>query len=377
MITTSNSSSFRFFDNREKYLLFVTTCNEKQVIAERVAMDTMHLEPKQPALRIFDAGMGDASVLTRVMMNLHHRFPTVPMLVVGKEISYEDVRISLEKMPDRLMEHPLTALVVTNMFYSEAPQLMPRLRRNRERLNWMEVALEGSTSYDFHEQIKEIEPQVRGWWKTKISERSGNPIYDAPSALVIYRKDHEWPLTPVIPRWHDGPGREYDLVIAAQPFRARQSAGAKVRNVLAPLARSLASGGLMVVIQSTGKDPGMEIIRRIWPGERPFRTPRVTLLRELQAQMGESRPDLRYVSYVDSRAEFRYFMHLSDSGGAGAIGTSTILAAWNAAVYVAQIEDERLDEVMRDGRYLDVTAQALQKYGGLWFTDESFIVTRV
>lgn len=178
MTTTSNSSSFRFFDNREKYLLFVTTCNEKQVIAERVAMDTMHLEPKQPALRIFDAGMGDASVLTRVMMNLHHRFPTVPMLVVGKEISYEDVRISL-------------------------------------------------------------------------------------------------------------------------------------------------------------------------------------------------------VSYVDSRAEFRYFMHLSDSGGAGAIGTSTILAAWNAAVYVAQIEDERLDEVMRDGRYLDVTAQALQKYGGLWFTDESFIVTRV
>ena len=45
--------------------------------------------------------------------------------------------------------------------------------------------------------------------------------------------------------------------------------------------------------------------------------------------------------------------------------------------HVAQIEDERLDEVMRDGRYLDVTAQVLQKYGGLWFTDESFIVTRV
>ena len=186
-------------------------------------MDTMYLEPRQPALRIFDAGMGDASVLTRVMMNLHQRFPTVPMLVVGKEISYEDVRISLEKMPDRLMEHPLTALVVTNMFYSEAPQLMPRLRRNRERLNWMEVALEGSTAYDFHEQIKAMEPQVREWWQTKVSERSGNPIYAAPSTLVIYRKDMEWPLAPVIPQHGDGARREYDLVIAAQPFRARQS----------------------------------------------------------------------------------------------------------------------------------------------------------
>jgi len=372
-----DNSPFRFFDNREKYLLFVTTCNEKQVIAERVAMDTMYLQPRQPALRIFDAGMGDASVLTRVMMNLHHRFPTVPMLVVGKEISYEDVRISLEKMPDRLMEHPLTALAVTNMFYSEAPQLMPRLRRNKDGLNWMEVALEGSTAYDFHEQIKAIEPKVRDWWQTKVSDRSGNPIYAAPSTLVIYRKDHQWPLAQIIPQCEDDARREYDLVIAAQPFRARQSERLKVRNVLAPLARALAPEGIMVVIQSTGKDPGMEIIRRIWPGESPFRTPRLTLLRELQAQVGYGRPDLKYVNYMDSRAEFRYFMQLSDAGGAGAIGTSAILAAWNAAVYVAQIEDERLDEVMRDGRYLDVTAQVLQKYGGLWFTDESFIVTRV
>ncbi len=43
----------------------------------------------------------------------------------------------------------------------------------------------------------------------------------------------------------------------------------------------------------------------------------------------------------------------------------------------AQIGDRRLDEVMLDGRYLDVTAQVLQKCGGLWCTDESFIVTRV
>ena len=298
------------------------------------------------------------------------------MLVVGKEISYEDVRISLEKMPDRLVEHPLTVLAVTNMFYSEAPQLRPRLKRNRERLNWLEVALEGDTAYDFSEQIRALEWRVRDWWQTRISARSGNPIYDAPSALIIYRKDHQWPLAPIIPQRDGADALEYDLIIAAQPFRARLPKEMKVRNVLAPLASSLASGGIMVVIQSTGKDPGMEIIRRIWAGERPFRTPRLELLRELRAQVGERSPDLKYISYVDSRAEFRYFLQLSESASAGAIGTSAILAAWNAAVYVAQVEDERLDEVMRDGRYLDITAQVLQKYGGLWFTDESFIVTR-
>ena len=97
---------FRFYDNREKYLLFVSTCSEKQVIAERVALDIRGLRPGPPALRVFDAGMGDSTVLTRLMRDLHRQYPTVPFLIVGKEISQEDIRISLEKMADRFSEHP-------------------------------------------------------------------------------------------------------------------------------------------------------------------------------------------------------------------------------------------------------------------------------
>ena len=70
-----NSSPFRFFDNREKYLLFVNTCNEKQVIAERISMDVKYLRPSSLGLRVFDAGMGDGSVLTRVMRQHHDKFP--------------------------------------------------------------------------------------------------------------------------------------------------------------------------------------------------------------------------------------------------------------------------------------------------------------
>jgi hypothetical protein len=43
---------------------------------------------------------------------------------------------------------------------------------------------------------------------------------------------------------------------------------------------------------------------------------------------------------------------------------------------VTQIEDERLRQAMSQGDYLDVTSNVLQKYNGLWFTDESFIVAR-
>ena len=45
--------------------------------------------------------------------------------MVGKEVSLEDVRISLGRMGDRFFEHPQTVLAVTNMFYSEAPWLHP------------------------------------------------------------------------------------------------------------------------------------------------------------------------------------------------------------------------------------------------------------
>ena len=51
--------NFRFFDNRQKYLLFVTTTNEKNKIADSLKAIVQNLKPKNPALKIFDAGMGD------------------------------------------------------------------------------------------------------------------------------------------------------------------------------------------------------------------------------------------------------------------------------------------------------------------------------
>ena len=114
-------AGFRFFDNRQKYLLFVSTCSEKTEIGNRISLELSNLQPAPPALRIFDAGVGDGTVLSRVMRAVHARFPTMPLYVVAKEISYEDVRLMLEKMADRLFEHPATVLVVTNLYYSEAP----------------------------------------------------------------------------------------------------------------------------------------------------------------------------------------------------------------------------------------------------------------
>ena len=69
-------------------------------------------------------------------------------------------------------------------------------------------------------------------------------------------------------------------------------------------------------------------------------------------------------------------MHTLPSELSSAIGTSTLFAAWNAAVYVAQIDDERLAEVIGQRHYLDATASVLKKHGSLWFLDESYVVSR-
>ena len=371
----SDERPFRFFDNREKYLLFVTTCSEKWAIGQRIGAELPALQPSPPALRLFDAGTGDGTVMASVLRQLHGHFPTVPFLVVGKEISVEDVRLILEKLPDRFSEHPQTVVVLTNMSYREAPWLQPADAGARARVNWREVALEGHTAHAFDRRIAELRPTLADWWKVRTSPRTGNPVYVEPSVVVLYRADHRFALDAVIPK----PGTPiggYDLVIAAQPFRARHRAELKVRLVLEPLAASLAPGGRMITIQSTGQDPGMEIIRKVWPGEEPFLTPVPVLVQELRSRLESGYPDRVYRIDGESHAFFRYSLHVMPNEVTENIGTSTRLAAWNAAVYVAQIDDDRITRAMSDGAYLDATAEVVTRHGGLWFVDESFVVER-
>ena len=135
--------NFRFFENRQKYLLFVHTCSEKRVIAERVALELSSIHPRPPALRVFDAGVGDGTVLARVMRSMHGHFPHMPFYIAGKELSLEDVRLTLDKVPDRLFEHPATVFVLTNMYYAEAPWLTPASPAAAAGMIWHEVALRG------------------------------------------------------------------------------------------------------------------------------------------------------------------------------------------------------------------------------------------
>jgi hypothetical protein len=372
---TNAETRFRFYDNRQKYLLFVSTCTEKQVVAQRIGMELDSIAPRPPGLRVFDAGVGDGTVLMRVMRSMHDRFPTVPFYIVGKEISLEDVRLALEKMPDRFYEHPATVLVMTNMYYAEAPWLRPNTLAAASGLLWHEVALRGATAGQFEQQITDLQDFLAQNWTAKISKKTGNPVYERPVVLMIYREDHKLLLDSVRPK-QGAAHADFDLVIASQPYRARAPVEFKASKVIAPLARALGPGGRLIGIHSCGRDVGMEIIQRVWPGETPFTMDRHQLLKATKQTLGPEARGLNFNAYSDNRAYFRYNMHTLPMEIGSSIGTSTLLAAWNDAIYVAQIEDERLRTAMADGRYLDATREVLQKHGALWFQNESYVISR-
>lgn len=365
-------SNFRFYDNRQKYLMFVNTCSEKWVIAQRVAREVETLRPAPPALRFFDAGVGDGTVLARVLRSLHQRFERVPFYVAAKEISLEDIRLTLDKMPDRFLEHPEMVLALTNLPYADAPWLRPA---SGAPVAWQEVPLKGTTTAEFERQILDLHGFLDAHWRTRLDPRTGRLLPETPAAVVLYREDCRFILDSVIPR--EGAAEAgFDLILASQPFRLRADVRFKARRVLAPLARALRPGGRMLGIHSAGDDPGLEIVQRVWPGEDPFVTSRRELLNATREALGDEAGEFSFDPLPNSHALFRYEMHTLPEEIDASIGTSTLLAAWNAATYVAQIDDERLAEAMSSSAYLDATRAVLRKHGELWFNDESYLVTR-
>src|SRR5690606_25113850 len=156
--------------------------------------------------------------------------------------------------------HPASVVVLTNMFYSEAPWLRVHSPAAANSLVWHEVPLQGTSSFEFEEQLTALEPFLAENWKAKASPKMGNPIYERPVVLVLYREDHRCILDSYIQR----PGAmkgDYDLIIASPPYRLSMPAEFKAPKVVAPLARALAPGGRLIGIHSPGDDPGLEIIR--------------------------------------------------------------------------------------------------------------------
>lgn len=374
-------SRYRFelplYDRHEKYRMFVSMTSEKQAIADRAVEELAETQPAPPAIRMFDGGAGEGSVLARVLRSMHSRYPWLPFYVVAKENDARNVSLLLQKMADRLQEHPATVIVVTNLKFADAARLAPASTVAAGQMVWQELALKGTTSGEFASQIGKLEQVVSEHWADTISSRSSNVARQKPVVLVIYRQDHRFPLAPVLPRPGCAEG-EYDFVLLSQSCRPTSSAEFRASQVVGPLVRTLRTGGRLLGVHAHGNDPGLEIIRSVWPNERPFAVERLGLMSAVADHLGEGARDFRFHTETEARTPFRYELCLpARTSERSPLGCDrSILSAWSAATYVAQIDDCRIAQAMENGSFSKATREVLECHGGLWFLDESYVISR-
>jgi len=60
--------------------------------------------------------------------------------------------------------------------------------------------LRGTTSRDFEEQITRLQPFLAENWTARVSQTSGNPVYEKPVVLILYRDDYRFLLDHIRPR---------------------------------------------------------------------------------------------------------------------------------------------------------------------------------
>lgn len=363
---------FRFYDSRQKYLLFVTTTNEKNKISDSIYPYIKKIKPQQPALKIFDAGLGDGSLLMNVIRQCHKEFPEIPFLVSSKEISMEDVRLSLEKLSDRFVEHKRLVFVVSNLHYSEAASLTSSNIKKQRKINWNVVKLKGHTSLEFNSQLTKINKILEKNWKVERSPKSGNPTYKEPSVLILYREDQEFILNDIIPT-KKNPKNSFDLIIASQPYRSRIALKKKIEYVIKPMIDSLQTNGNLLIIHACGNDPASKIISKIWPKEKPFPTLSKDLINFLNKNFDKK---LLEKLKIHSVKKLRYSLRALPNELSNGISTSLVFSAWNAATYVNQMDDIKIAEVERKNLYQKVTQDVVKKNNGLWFNDELLVISK-
>ncbi len=365
-------ADFRFFDSRQKYLLFVTTTNEKTIIAEKIDPIIKTLIPKKPALKIFDAGLGDGTLLMNVLRNCHRKFPTIPFLVAGKEVSMEDVRLTIEKLADRFIEHPNMVFVLTNLHYNESTSLKSNNKRKQKNFFFKNVPLKGNSSSEFNYQLSKLDPILKKAWQVERNPKNGNTTYKQPSALIIYRQDHEMTLHHIMPK-KNNEKILFDLIVASQPYRSRITEKQKYNYVIKPMIESLNTNGKLIVTHAFGNDPATELVKKLWPKDNPFPNLGNEIIKYIKDNIDQSY--LKQLKFHKPKI-FKYNLRALPNEIEDGISTSLIFSAWNNINYVTQINDNKIKEAEKNNKCFEILSNILKKNDGLYFNNEMLLIEK-
>ena len=148
-------------------------------------------------------------------------------------------------------------------------------------MKWNSLALEGNSSYEFNNQLTNIEDLLKNSWTIDEDPVTHRASYKNPSVLTIYRKDHENLVDRYIPNQGDDK-KVFDLILASQPYRSRTSEKKKVDFVIKPMIDILNKNGKLVIVHSCGNDSVSKVIKQLWPQENPYPTPAKAIIKYLK-----------------------------------------------------------------------------------------------
>ena len=220
----------RFFDDRLKYLSFIQNTGEKKAISLKLYPHVAKMSKNKSYLRILDAGTGDGTIKSNIIKSFHKYHPYTSLLITGKEISYEDLKNTLDKMPDRFVEHSNLLVTMTNVKFSELGLIENSKKINNKRVKEFNLVLKSNNSFDFNDQISgsSLGNFIKKNWGIEI-DKKGRTSYSNPCLIRIYRQDNEKHLKQFIN--NDYKNNNYDLIIASQAYRAASSVKVKINNV--------------------------------------------------------------------------------------------------------------------------------------------------
>ena len=359
----------RFFDDRLKYLSFIQNTSEKRAISIELSPYIASMPKNRTFLRILDAGTGDGTIKSNVIKTFHKYHPYTSLLITGKEISYEDLKNTLEKMPDRFVEHPNLLVSMTNVKFAELGHVENNKKLKGKKIKTYTLVLKEDNSYDFHYQINKLNTFIKKYWGIEIDNKS-RTSYTHPCLIRIYREDHKRYLEPFIDNNYEN--NNYDLVIASQAYRAASDVKTKVNNVIAPLMRLLNKDGKLLITHSCGNDTVEKIIKIAWKDKNPFPNKAKDIIEFLK-----SNSVAEHTKHFYSKPKsYTFNLKRSPDQTISELFGHGVDAKWANILYVAQIPEKDIQEIEKSLKAKQKIQKAILNEQKIFFKNEIFTITK-
>jgi hypothetical protein len=362
----------RFFDDRLKYLSFIQNTGEKKAISEQIYSHIAGLSENKSYLRILDAGTGDGTIYSNIIKSFHRYHPYASLLMMGKEISYEDLKNTLEKMPDRFVEHPNLLITMTNVRFSELGLVESSNKIKDKKIKEFNLVLKSNNSFDFNSQITGnlLGNFIKKNWGIEI-DKNGRTSYSNPCIIRVYREDNEKHLDKFLKNNYKN--NNYDLIVASQASRAAASVTVKVNNVIGPLMRLLNKSGKLLVTHTSGGDSIQKVLKLAFKDKEAFPNTAKDIIEHLKDNpFGEN----NIYSFSKPTNYFFKFKKAPDQTVSELFGHNTD-AKWANILYVGQIAEKDIQSLENNSRLRNKVRKTIDGLTQVQFKNEMFSITKV